>query len=89
MVWSTYTIGGVAVGGLIAIALAVVGTVRRRRVREAIRSADPVIEDGDIERILHDGVLRKADDPPLDLDEIASEERQFWESESWDASDEW
>ena len=88
MGWTSYIIGTAIAGGFLSISLVVVGVLRRRRVQEEIRSADPVIDDDDVERILASGVLVKEDAPPLDLDEIAEEEERFWESESWDGAEE-
>ena len=89
MGWTSYIIGTAIAGGALSVALIVVGVRRRRRVREEIRGADPVIDDDDVERILASGVLVKDDAPPLDLDEIAEEEERFWESESWDGAEEY
>ncbi len=84
----SYLLGTATVGAVFAVTLAVVGTLRRRRLREEIRPAEPRLEEGDIDRILTHGILVKDDEPPLDLEEIAAEERRFWESESWDGSEE-
>lgn len=83
-----YFIASALAGGALAVALVVIGTLRRQRVREEVRAAEPRIEDDDVERIIRDGALSKEDEPPLDLDEIAEEEERFWRSESWDGAEE-
>lgn len=60
---------------------------RRRSLREKIRR-DPVVDDDTVEEILRGGVVRTEEDEPLDLDEIARAEDDFWETESWDPAEE-
>ena len=56
---------------------------RRRRPRPRI-----VVDDAAIERILRHGSLSTGEDEPLNEDEIARAEQEFWE-ESWDEPDEY
>jgi hypothetical protein len=75
---------------LLAVLL-VVAALRYRRRLEARRARGPAIDDDAIRRILEEGRIdaSEADDgEPLDLDEIAREEEEFWE-ESWDEPEEY
>ena len=56
---------------------------RRRRPRPRI-----VVDDAAIERILRHGSLSTGEDEPLNEDEIARAEQEFWE-ESWEEPDEY
>ena len=56
---------------------------RRRRPRPRI-----VVDDAAIERILRHGSLSTGEDEPLNEDEIARAEQEFWEK-SWDEPDEY
>lgn len=60
----------------------------RRRLREAISSPPPEVDDDAIQRIEDEGVLSTNEDEPLDLENIAEEEDDFWGSESWDPAEE-
>jgi hypothetical protein len=63
---------------------------RRRMAARRARASGPIVDDDAIRRILEDGALDvdDEDDEPLDLDEIAREEAEFWE-ESWDEPEEY
>lgn len=73
--------------GLAAL-VAGAGIVRLLRMREVRRGADPTVDDESIRRILEEGSLDPGDDEPLDLDEAARAEEEFW-SEEWDEPDEY
>lgn len=60
----------------------------RRRLRDAISTVPPAVDDEAIRRIETDGRLSTHEDEPLDLKMIADEEDDFWGSESWDAAEE-
>ncbi len=64
------------------------GVLLRLRLRERLGRRTPVVDDDAVRAILHEGVLRTDEDPPLDLDEIDDEERRFWD-ERWDEAEEW
>jgi hypothetical protein len=64
------------------------GVLLRLRLRERIGRPRPNVGDDEVRAILERGVLTFDDDEPLDLREIAEEERRFW-TETWDEPDEW
>ena len=59
---------------------------RRRDLRDRVRG--PVLDDDAVARIIDQGELRVEDPDPLDLEEIARAEEEFWESEPWDPAEE-
>ena len=63
--------------------LVLLAGLRRLLARRRRRRGGPVVDDEAIERILAHGTLVTFDDEPLDEDEIARAEAEFWE-ESWD-----
>lgn len=78
---------------LLAVLVLVAGIRHLLRMR-ATRGA-PRVDDAAIERILQTGSLRirdddddDDDDEPLDVDEAARAEEEFW-SESWDEPEEY
>lgn len=77
-------LSGAALGALIVWAW----LRRRRALRDRIERAAPRVDDEAVEEILRRGVLDLQDDDPLDLDEIARAERDFWETEGWDPAEE-
>ena len=63
--------------------------LRRLLERRRRQSRSPLeLDDEAIERILHHGTLGIPDEEPLDEDEIARAEAEFWD-ESWDDPDEY
>lgn len=69
----------------LAALVAVVGLARRARLR---RGSRPELDDAAIQRILHEGRLPfEQDDEPLDLEEAARAEEEFW-AEDWDQPEE-
>lgn len=48
----------------------------------------PVVDDDAIRRIIEEGRLTTSAEEPLDMEEAAREEDEFW-SESWDEPDEY
>jgi len=48
----------------------------------------PVVDDEALRRILEEGTLGTDEDEPLDLDEAARAEEEFW-AESWDEPEEY
>lgn len=60
----------------------------RRAWVQRHRGRRPIVDDDAIERILAQGILVTDDDEPLDEEEIARAEAEFWE-ESWDEPDEY
>lgn len=76
-------LSGAALGALIVWAW----LRRRRDLRERLGQAAPRVDDRAVEEILRRGVLETREDEPLDLDEIARAEREFWETEGWDAAE--
>ena len=73
--------------GLTLLAFAA-GLSLRMRLRDAVRPPAPELDDDAIETIIRTGTLTTPEDEPLDLREIAEEERRFW-SEPWDEPEEW
>jgi hypothetical protein len=69
----------------ILIVLVAIPRIRARRER---RPRHPVVDDAAIERILRHGTLSSGDDEPLDEQEIARAEQEFWE-QSWDDPEEY
>jgi hypothetical protein len=69
----------------LAVLVLLVG-LRRVLARRRRRRGAPIVDDEAIERILAHGTLVTFDDEPLDEDEIARAEAEFWE-ESWDEPD--
>lgn len=64
------------------------GLAVRIGMRERPWSRGPVVDDDAVRRILETGTLATEEDEPLDLDDIAEQERRF-KSETWDEPDEW
>ena len=77
-------LSGVALGALIVWAW----LRRRRALRDRIDRAALRVDDRAVEQILQRGVLEMPEDEPLDLDEIAQAERDFWATEEWDPAEE-
>jgi len=74
-------------GGLVLGVAIVWAFVRRRRaLRETIET--PSLDDAAVDRIIREGVIRVEDPEPLDLEEIARAEEDFWDSEGWDPAEE-
>ncbi|HET8655468.1 MAG TPA: hypothetical protein VFL93_08115 [Longimicrobiaceae bacterium] len=68
--------------------LAVLAGARYRVHLHSSRSRGPRVDDDAVRRILDEGTLVTPDeDEPLDLDEAARAEEEFW-SESWDEPEE-
>lgn len=74
-------LSGAALGALIVWAF----LRRRRALRETVHG--PGVDDDAVARIIREGTLRVEDAEPLDLDEIARAEEEFWDSESWDPAE--
>lgn len=72
----------------LAVLVAGAGIARLLRMRDVRRGADPTVDDDSIRRILEEGSLDAGDDEPLDLDEAARAEEEFW-NEEWDEPDEY
>jgi hypothetical protein len=77
-------LSGVALGALIVWAW----LRRRRALRDRLAETSPRVDDRAVEEILRRGVLEIREDDPLDLDEIARAEREFWDTEGWDPAEE-
>lgn len=73
---------GLAVGVLIVVAWL--------RYRRALRewTEQPRLDDAAVEQIIARGVVHLEDAEPLDPEEIARAEEEFWESEGWDPAEE-
>lgn len=72
---------------VLAAVVAAVGIARRARMRQG-RGTGPTLDDAAIRRILEEGRLRHdPDDEPLDLEEVARAEEEFW-AEDWDEPEE-
>lgn len=72
--------------GLVLGAAIVYAFLRRRRaLREKLR---PTLDDAAVARIIAQGSLEVEEHDPLDLEEIARAEDEFWEAESWDPAEE-
>lgn len=76
-------LSGAALGALIVWAW----LRRRRALKDRIERAAPRVDDDAVAEILRRGVLDLPGDDPLDLDEIARAERDFWETEGWDPAE--
>ena len=72
---------------VLALVVAVVA-LRRLRDRRTLHRDRLVVDDAAIDRILREGTLTAGDDEPLDDEEIARAEEEFWE-ESWDEPEEY
>lgn len=59
--------------------------LRLRRLHSSARH--PIVDERAIERIIRTGSLETDDEDPLDVDEAARAEDEFW-SESWDEPEE-
>lgn len=69
--------------------LLVLAGIRLLLRREPRGPAGPFeVDDDAIARIVHHGTLTTPDEEPLDEDEIARAEEEFWE-QSWDEPDEY
>lgn len=75
-------VAGLALGAIIVWAW----LRRRRSLHDQIHG--PGLDDEAVERIIHQGTLEVEVPEPLDLDEIARAENEFWESEGWDPAEE-
>ena len=73
---------------LLLLALLLAAAWRLRRRREQVRQRAFRVDDDAIEQILARGTLTAPDDEPLDEEEIARAEEEFWQ-ESWDEPDEY
>ena len=70
------------------VVLLLVAGLRRLWLRRRKARRGPIVDDEAIARILAEGTFVSDDDEPLDEDEIARAEAEFWE-ESWDEPDEY
>jgi hypothetical protein len=69
-------------------ALAVLGGLRYiQRIGSMRSSGSPPVDDDALRRIVEDGSLSTEEDEPLDLEEAARAEEEFW-NETWDEPDE-
>ncbi len=59
----------------------------RRKIRKGMAVPPPRIDEDDIRRIEEEGALHTDDPEPLDLQQIAREEDEFWK-ETWDEAEE-
>lgn len=75
-------LAGLALGAVIVWAF----LQRRRMLKDRIEG--PGLDDEAIDRILREGELEFEKPEPLDLDEIARAEEEFWSSEGWDPAEE-
>lgn len=75
-------LAGLALGGVIVWAW----FQRRRWLRDQIHGA--ALDDAAVEQIINEGRLEVEVPEPLDLDEIARAENEFWDSEGWDPAEE-
>lgn len=73
---------------LLLLVLVLAAAWRLRRRREQVRPRTFRVDDSAIEQILARGTLTAPDDEPLDEDEIARAEEEFWQ-ESWDEPEEY
>jgi hypothetical protein len=73
---------------LFGVLAALAGIRYRARLRSG-HPHGPTVDDDAIRRILDEGTLMTTEDDeePLDLDEVARAEEEFW-SESWDEPEE-
>jgi len=71
---------------VLAVLVALLG-IRRLGVRRRYAEIDAAIDDDAVRRILMHGSLHTSDDEPLDEDDIARAESEFW-NESWDEPEE-
>lgn len=74
-------LSGIALGAVIVWAF----LQRRRHLRERIENEG--LDDTAVERIIREGRLEVDDPGPLDLEEIARAEEEFWKSEPWDPAE--
>lgn len=73
---------------LLLLVLVLAAAWRLRSRREQVRRRPLRVDDAAIEQILRQGSLTVPDDEPLDEEEIARAEREFWQ-ESWDEPEEY
>ena len=74
---------------IILSVLVLLAGVRYLMARRSLRApGGPAVDDDDIRRIVDTGSFEHDDEEPLDLDEAARAEREFWD-ESWDEPDEY
>lgn len=72
---------------VLAGAAALVGMRYRRRIAAVKDSSSPRVDDEALRTILEEGRLAVEEEEPLDLDEAARAEEEFW-NEHWDEPDE-
>lgn len=72
----------------LALAALIMWAYLRRRGELRARIETPALDDQAVDRIIREGQLEVEDPEPLDLDEIARAENEFWESEGWDPAEE-
>lgn len=72
---------------VLAAIVAAAGIAKGARMREIRRDASPAVDDQTIRRILEDGTVSSPEDEPLDLEEVARAEEEFW-NEDWDEPEE-
>lgn len=73
---------------LLLLVLVLAAAWRLRQRREQVRGGSFRIDDEAIEQILSHGSLSAPDDEPLDEEEIARAEEEFWQ-QSWDEPEEY
>lgn len=72
---------------VLAAVVAAVGLSRRATMRKQRGRDAPLVDDHTIRRILDVGTVEAETDEPLDLDEVARAEEEFW-NEDWDEPEE-
>lgn len=75
-------LSGLALGAVIVWAF----LQRRRHLRDRIEASP--LDDDAIDRIIREGRLDVEVPGPLDLEEIARAEEEFWDSEPWNPAEE-
>jgi hypothetical protein len=75
---------------LIAVLVAAAGMRHRARIAHVEDAPEglPRVDDDAIRRILREGSLRSPDDEPVDMEEAARAEEEFFD-ESWDEPEEY
>ena len=75
----------------LAVALALIASVRLRSRSRAHVDRGPVVDDDGVQQILDTGFFATDEDEPLDLRQVQEEERRFWrelDGEIWDEAEE-